>query len=239
MPRSLITSVIALIALVLAGCNLGIDAVSPGREVTESKSVEKDKAEMVRVELEIAAGELHLSGGASKLMEGEFRYNIDRWKPEIRYDSSSFRGNLSIKQSGSKGSMGNAKNEWNIRLSEDVPMDISVKMGAGESRLKLGDLRLRSVDVQLGAGRCEMDLRGEHDRSYDATIRGGVGEATIHVPRDAGVIAEARGGLGEIKVRGLHKDGDSYRNDAYGKAKATIRLNVSGGIGAINIFGDE
>ena len=238
MPRLFQTALIGSL-VAMAGCNLSNELVTTGKEVTESKSVEKDKAEMVKVDLQIAAGELRLSGGAEKLMEGDFTYNVDKWKPEIRYDGSSFRGNLTIKQNGGTATMGNAKNEWNIRLSDAVPMDISIKMGAGESKLKLGDIKLRSVEVHLGAGRCEMDLRGEPDKSYDATIRGGVGEATIYVPKDVGVVAEAKGGLGEIKVRGLEKDGDSYRNAAYGKAKTTIRLNVSGGIGAINIFGDE
>lgn len=239
MPQLSRVMVVGATAIVLAGCNIPTDLTTPGKEVTESKSVEKDKAEMVKVSLEIAAGELRVSGGAAKLMEGDFTYNVEKWKPEIRYEGSNFRGNLTIKQSGGSSTMGNVKNEWNVRLSDDVPMDISVKMGAGESKLKLGDMKLRSIEVHLGAGRCEMDLRGKPDKSYDATIRGGVGEATIYVPKEVGVIAEAKGGLGEIKVRGLTKDGSSYHNEAYGKAKTTIRLDVTGGIGAINIFGDE
>lgn len=239
MPRFSTPALLVLTTAFIAGCNIGTGLVRPGREVTESKSVDRDNAEMVKVNLEIAAGELRLSGGATKLMEGDFTYNVEKWKPEIRYDGSSFRGNLTIKQSGGTAAAGNVKNDWRVRLNDDIPMDITVKMGAGESRLKLGDLKLRGVEVKLGAGRCEMDLRGDPDKSYDATIRGGVGEATIYVPKDVGVIAEARGGLGEIRVRGLEKDGDAYRNAVYGKTKSTIRLNVAGGIGAINIYGDE
>ena len=84
----------------------------------------------------------------------------------------------------------------------------------------------------------DLDLRSEHARDFDVRVEGGVGEATVRVPSGLGVIAEARGGIGEINVRGMRKDGGRWVTEAYGKAKTTIRLNVKGGIGQINIIAD-
>lgn len=87
-------------------------------------------------------------------------------------------------------------------------------------------------EVHIGAGKCDVDLRGERKRSYYVNIARGVGEANVYLPRTVGVVAEAKGGLGKIDVRGMIKDGDTYRNPLYGKSKTTVGVNVRTGIGA-------
>ena len=44
------------------------------------------------------------------------------------------------------------RNEWDLRLYDEVPMDLSVDMGAGTSDLQLAGLSLTGLDVSLGAG---------------------------------------------------------------------------------------
>ncbi len=55
----------------------------PGPERTETRSIELDKSEEVRVDLKMGAGELRVRGGADKLMEGRFTYNRLRLRPEV------------------------------------------------------------------------------------------------------------------------------------------------------------
>jgi hypothetical protein len=83
-----------------------------------------------------------------------------------------------------------------------------------------------------------LDLRGDPKRDYDVNIRGGVGEATVYLPQSAGIVADASGGIGGIKVLGLRQSEGHYVNDAYGHAKATIRVDVRGGVGAINLLAE-
>ena len=226
----------------LGGCNVTINdrAISgTGETVHESQTVDLAKAkggERVRVNLELHAGELHVDGGAKELMEGDFTYNVAPWKPEVRFDRSGFRSTLSIKQGGRTATMGSAKNEWRLKLNDEIPTEFSLHCGAGENRLNLGGLDLRGVEVHIGAGRVELDLRGRqptHD--YSVSIHGGVGEAVVHLPADTGVVATASGGLGEIEVNGLEKQGGEWRSGASGKGKSTIHLDVHGGIGKITI----
>jgi hypothetical protein len=49
------------------------------------------------------------------------------------------------------------------------------------------------------------------------------------------VRATAHGGIGAIHVRGLKKDGDAYVNEAYGKSPVTVKVQVEGGVGEINL----
>lgn len=183
-------------------------------------------------------GELEVAGGAKKLMDGDFAYNVAAWKPDIRYNSAGSFADLTIEQRGPHGANGDAKNRWNLRFNDEVPMDLRVELGAGEARMNLGSLILRSVDVQMGAGTLALDLRGAPTQNYSVRVRGGVGEANVYLPKDVGISATASGGLGDISVSGLHKSGDRYINEAFEKSGARIRLDIQGGVGSIKLVAE-
>jgi hypothetical protein len=185
----------------------------------------------------MGAGELNLTGGADKLMDGDFSYNVSEWKPKVSYDVSGKKGELVVKQgSSNSGSLGaKARNKWDISFNEEVPTDLVVKMGAGESNLDLDSLTLKGLDLKMGAGKSTVDLTGDYSRSFDATIEGGVGGATILLPSKVGVKAKAEGGLSKINAKGLKKVGNSYVNDAYGESDVNLSVDVKGGVGEINL----
>lgn len=220
--------------LLLGGCML--EETGPVKR--DTVTIERDKSQMVRVELKMGAGEIRVRGGAQKLMEADFTYNVEKWKPVVRYDSTGFRGNLTLEQPGKASSTGNTKYEWDLRFADDVPLDFTLHFGAGDARLNLGSMTLRSVMANIGVGRLELDLRGTPKKDYTVDVNGGVGEATIRLPKDAGVIAKATGGIGGVTARGLRKEGGEYLGDANERADATIRVNVRGGIGAINLIAE-
>lgn len=89
----------------------------------------------------------------------------------------------------------------------------------------------------MGVGELRVDLRGTPKNSYDVSIHGGVGEVTVYLPEGVGVVADAKGGIGGISARGLQKRDGQYVNDAYGHAKTTVRLDIRGGVGSINLVG--
>ena len=208
-----------------------------GEMQRESRSIQAQDAQAVRSKLQMGAGELNITGGADQLMEGEFSYNVSNWKPKVSYDVSGERGALTVKQ-GSGGGVrlgGDARNEWDISLNDEVPTDLVVEMGAGESDLDLDSLTLTGLDLQMGAGKTTVDLTGDYAQDFDASIQGGVGEATVMLPSEVGVEAKAEGGLGKINAKGLKREGDSYVNDAYGNSGVTLSVDVQGGVGQINL----
>ncbi len=226
----------ALAALAfLSACEIDDGPRGPLRH--DPVSIELDKSEVVRTEFKIGAGKLEVRGGAAKLVEGEFTYNVPSWKPRVEWVPSSFRGLLTISQPESHGHIGNSDYEWNLRLNDDKPMDIKLELGAGEADLELGSLNLRGVDIEMGVGKLMLDLRGSPKTDYSVRIQGGVGEATVYFPKDVGVAADAKGGIGGIHAEGLHKDGSHFTNDTWPGAKVRIRVDVEGGIGAINLIG--
>jgi hypothetical protein len=208
-----------------------------GKLQRESKSVDPKNAQSARAQLKMGAGELNVTGGADQLMEGEFSYNVSDWKPKVSYDVSGEEGELIVKQRSAEGAdfSGDARNEWDISLNDELPTDLVVQLGAGESDLDLDSLALTGLDLQMGAGKTTVDLTGDYAQSFDASIEGGVGEATILLPSDVGVKAKAEGGLGKINAKGLQKVGNSYVNDAYGESDTNLSVDVQGGVGQINL----
>jgi hypothetical protein len=211
------------------------DRVTPGEVRKESKAVALGAAHTVKVSLNMKAGELKVGGGASGLMEADFTYNVPEWKPEVNYEVSGDVGNLELEQPGSASSTGNTRNEWDLRLSNKTPIEMTVNMGAGRATLTLGGMALSRLELNMGAGETTVDLTGNWKKDLSAQIHGGVGRATVRLPREAGVYVVAQGGLGSINASGFQRQGDAYVNDQYGKSPITLRIEVEGGVGEINL----
>ena len=224
-------------AMALGACG-SMETSPAGPEQHESRSVDLDKSERVRAELKMGSGELDVRGGAQKLLDADFTYNVAGWKPDVRYSSTGDSGDLVVEQPKSSSSTGHAKNHWDLRFNDNVQLDLKTEFAAGEARLNLGGLNLRGLNIEIGAGTLRLDLRGKPAKDYSVRIRGGVGEATVYLPKNAGISASVSGGLGDVSVTGLRKSGDIYINDGAETAAAKIRLDIQGGVGSIKLIAE-
>jgi D-alanyl-D-alanine carboxypeptidase len=222
-----------LIGALLAGC---ASQARVGALRTESQSVELGDASSVRVEVELGAGDLDLTSGAEKLLEADFTYNVAELKPEVMYTE----GTLVVRQPEVGGlpslqGITDYHNEWGLRLSDAVPMDLSVAVGAGSSDLQLAGLSLTGLNISLGAGESTVDLSGDWVCDLDVTIEAGLGEVSVRLPKDVGARVEVEAGVGTIEVSGLTQDGDIYTNAAYGVSAVTLHVHLEAGVGQINL----
>ncbi len=218
-----------ILLLVIFGIALSFSTA--GRRVHAIENVERQGSELVRVHLQMPAGDLKLAGGASKLLEADFKYAEGEGKPKISYQA----GQLEIAQVGRKFHFGHRENSWDIHLGSGIPMEVNIDMGAGQSQVKVGDLALTRLDMKMGAGQIIADLTGDWKKDLDADIKGGVGNAVILLPEDVGVRVHATGGIGSVNAGGLKRNGNEYSNDLYGKSPVTVRLDISGGVGNIEL----
>lgn len=222
-------------ALALAGCDVQERA---SQDLTENRSVEVAGAQSARVQLEMGAGELRLEGGTPRMLDADFRYRTPRAKPEVKYDVTGSRGYLTVRQppGDSIGPVA-GENVWDLRLNDKVPIDLRVNLGAGQGVLNLAGIAVRRLEISVGAGELKLDLNGPWDADLEAHIQGGVGQATVRLPRDVGVRVKASGGIGGIHAQGLHMHEGYYINDAYDRPGVRLRIDISGGIGQINLIG--
>jgi hypothetical protein len=220
-------------ALALASCG-SRPRVGPLR--TESQSVELGDAESVRVEILMGAGELAVSGGAEELMQADFAYNVAELKPEVVYGNDT----LTVRQPEGIGvpvlqNIEDFRNEWGLRLNDEVPMDLTVDMGAGSTALQLGGLSLTQLEVTLGACEGTIDLTGDWVHDLDVTIDVGAANISLLLPSDVGVRVEVNAGPTAIQTSGLTKEGSDYTNAAYGVSEVTLHVSLDTGIGQVKL----
>ena len=242
-PRSSIGLTIGMLGVILVvvvlllhghGFSGGRHYASGGQH--EVRSVERQGAHSIRASLQTGAGELTIAGGSSKVLDAEFNYEGAYGSPRIEYNVASEVGDLTVTQEGGGPSFGISRNDWNLRFSDELPLELKIEMGAGQGRFHLQNIPLTRLELKMGAGQIDVDLTGDRRKDLNGEIKGGVGQATIRLPRNVGVSVRAHGGIGAVSAHGLKHDGDEYTNDAYGKTPATIRLNVEGGIGAVDLI---
>lgn len=229
----------ALVVLTTMSCT-GLITVPVGEEREEIRTVELGEARSAQVRVAMGVGDLRLTGGAtSGLMDARFRYNVGEWRPLVEYTVRDGRGHLRVEQPSGPDfvPLGNVRYEWELRLQDNVPLDLRVQVGAGTAELVLGGLALERLDLEVGAGDVTLDLAGDWSRDLEAHIKGGVGNLTVQLPHETGVRVEVTSGLGHVNATGLQYDGQAYINAAYGRSPVVLHLSIEAGVGNIDLRG--
>jgi hypothetical protein len=149
---------VAFLAVLLlpacSGVTIGDAQVGPTR--TEAINVPAPDSNTATVNLKFGASDsFQLRSGASALVEGSVRYNIDRLKPAVTTTGSA----VTIDQGDRGLTLSNqVRNEWDLRLSNQVPLSLNVDAGAYKGSYELGGLRLRGLSVNQGAAESNYDF---------------------------------------------------------------------------------
>lgn len=221
---------LTLVAIVvLAGCTVYATARH------DLRRIDAQGAQSARVEIHMGAGHLNLNGGADALLEADFVYNPPDWKPEMTYAVQDGQGELVVSQPEQLHPLGLGVNryEWTLNLNNQTPLQVKIDLGAGETKLILGDLNLSRLELNSGAGSALVDLSGTRAANLDVRVQMGVGSLTLRLPRTVGVRVELSGGLGDNDSTGLIPLDGALVNEAYGQSDAQMNVNITGGVGAV------
>jgi len=223
---------LSMVVLASLGCIQSGEQTGPMQN--ESRYVPMGNVKSVNAKVTMGVGMLAVVGGARDLMDANFIYNMASWKPEVSYSVSNEVGELQVQQpsGGGVSLKGDVRYDWNLRLNDEVPLNLAVVLGTGEGMLHLGGLPLTGLKVESGASNLTLDFDGPWKNDLNASIEAGVGELTIVLPRDVGTIVKVSQGAGSTEVgKGLKTEGNEYTNDAYGKTDTTLRINIQSGAG--------
>src|SRR5207247_11289246 len=115
--------------------------------------------------------------------------------PRFNYDVTDGVSEIKVEQACHSVHIGNSRNEWNLRFSKTLPLELRVEMAAVQGNVDFRDVPLARLELHVGAGEVNVDLTGDRKTDLTADIEGGVGQANIRLPKKIGVIAEASGGI--------------------------------------------
>lgn len=231
--------VIVLAGFLLSAIGFGFVQIFAS-EKEDELLVEKDNAKQLDVKMEFGAGEFTLTGGSDEWISGSANYNHRKLKPELQYKRKNDRGIVSVVQNEGINfgfnNFRNIHNSWDVQLTDKVPVNLDVDLGATEALLDLRGVQLNSLDIDSGVGDSTLDISGETKNSYNAKIDMGVGDFTIYVPENYGVRVSVTKGLGDVNITGLTAQGNGiYVNEAYND-KDFIDLTIDLGVGNVDVI---
>jgi len=194
-------------------------------EVQEARqSIPLAGAESADVDIIFGAGRLQLEAGVSDtLLSGTFRYNVDRWTPQITREGD----DLTIRQGGDEDKWGipsgNVRNRWELEFSPQVPLNVNIRAGAGEGELDFTNLMIPELDVDVGAGDFVFRFDASNPVPMDhLTLDAGASKIEIIGAGNASPeTMRVQGGVGDISV------------DLTGAWSRSAEITIRAGAGAL------
>jgi len=129
---------------------------------------------------------------------------------------------------------------WDVGLSPDVPLDLTLDVGSGPCDFDLAGLQVSALVLNVGSG--PIDLVLPSVSTFEAQIDSGSGPLTIVLPGSVGARVELDSGSGPFSpderfelVRGKSHGDGTWETDNYRAAEHTITLEIDQGSGPISI----
>jgi hypothetical protein len=147
-----------------------------------------------------------MPAAAGTLYHLEARYDTERFAPVSGYDPVRGRLTLGLRSAGSGGLRVTSRRQLDqqatIWLSPEVELGLDMVLGAAESRIDLGGLRLRNLALRVGGSRTRLYFsRPGVGTCGEAIIEVGAGELTVERFANAGCRRlRLNGGVGRVTL---------------------------------------
>jgi len=149
----------AVIALIFAGFACSLQNFQMETAETQTLNVASPLPENqneTEIALNMTGGKLTLSSGANDLINGTITYNVKQWEPEFTHRENLFKINQAdpLKLTGIP--TGDVVNNWDLSLSNAVPINLSIEGGASENIIDLTGLQLTGLSIIQGASQTKI-----------------------------------------------------------------------------------
>jgi hypothetical protein len=122
--------------------------------------------------------------------------------------------------------------KWDLGLTDRIPLEVELDMGAGDLNADLSRLTLTNLDISQGVGEVTVALAPKV--GYKATISQAIGSVVVEVPLDAGVRIEISRAISSLSMPSdFERRGDFYYSANYDQTENQIDLDISQAIGSI------
>jgi hypothetical protein len=171
MIRRLSSLPVVLVVLALTGCCFVcpveeeasrrlVNRISAGPAQRQTYRVDLEGTEHVRADVQFGGGTLEVLPGSTALLDAEFVYNLDGLEPQVEYDVLDGRGELVVRQELDRAVWqlsADLRNEWQLRFTDQGPLEMAFAVGASRGTMELGGLRL--TDLRLDSGAADLTVR--------------------------------------------------------------------------------
>jgi hypothetical protein len=236
---------IGFVILATSGIPFGPDQkISPFKNTAmftpNTTPIMLDGATQGNLRITMGAGELTLREGAprNELMEATVFSRAREWQPDFSQNVNNSHKTVTMTDRGHTGKEWvaiHSPNSWDVQISDQVPVSLEVDVGAGDSRLSLGNLNLIALTMNNGAGDTVIDLEGYHGNRFDAELMNGIGDLTLRIPKGSNTRITVHHGVGDIMNSGLVQDNDTYVTAGSNPSLPENRIAIKQGVGSITL----
>ncbi len=198
----------ALLGLVTIGAAVLLIAAAPSLGLTPSTDVVTETfrepvglAETATVQLDLSVADASIEALAGEnLIEAEIAHRGEIGFTVSGETSKTVRLHQVDEPFGFRINWPEANQlRWDVGLTGEIPLDLSIDCGVGRAEIDLGDLQIAEFNLDMGVGDVLLSLP-DMDSVYDATIHGGVGRLEIHIADGAAIALDVRGDVGDIVI---------------------------------------
>jgi hypothetical protein len=208
----------------------------------EESAVPLEGARQALIRLNHGAGRLVLGPGAGpmELVSGSFGGGLST---RTRQDGDNFELTMRIREGGFPVIFfpwfwgPHSYLDWNLRLTDEIPLDIRLNTGASDTRLDLTDLQVINLRVDTGAS--ATDIKLPDGVAYTKVIvKAGAASVKLQVPENVAARIRVTGGLMDANVNRerFPKSGGTYQSPDYETATNKVEIYTNVGVGSVTIW---
>jgi hypothetical protein len=208
---------------------------------SEESAILLDEAKSAWVKVQHGAGKLSIGSGAGamELLSGSFgsciryqsRVDDDQLKVILRVGDGGFPYVVFPWFWGKQNVL-----DWDIRITDEIPIQLRLSTGASDARLDLTDLQITDLRLETGASSTDVSLPDNVDMTK-VVIKAGAASVNLKIPDNVAAKIRVTGGLKDAKVNRerFPKTGGYFQSKDYETAinKADIRIDI--GVGSVSI----
>ena len=202
--------------------------VLAGEVTTSTRSVPLDDAKSVLVQIDFGVGEIDLGKSAEgQLLEAAFTSDMEDVEARVDYRRRGERGLLDLSTDYEEGRLPHDfKNEWDVGLAGNVPLELELDLGAAEGRFDLTDLAITRLELEVGAAECEVWWNRLN------------AERLSEIKVDAGASSLSMEGLGFAQFDHLRFEGGlgSFELDFSGDWQRSAEADLEIGLGTLILW---
>jgi hypothetical protein len=187
--------------------------------------------------MDFGGGRLKVRGGAERgqLLEGQF-YTRGR-KPAMEADGRGDVMEVSLsRKSGGVALSRRSRERWILKLSETVPVDLSLEAGGAQVRLDLADVVIQKLDLETGAADIDLIL-GAKSPQVECIISCGAASIDMVIPAGAGLRVKRKSALSSFSTGDIEltKRGSYLETLDFESNPVRVLLRIDSGVSSMRI----
>ena len=224
--------------IILFGIWLLVGATGRGRYASSGQtvSIPLENARSARIKMEHGAGRLNVRSGAasSELLNGVFGSEVD-YKSSVNGDQLQVKLRFSPQFWG--GFPGSGSLDWDVRLNQDVPLNLKIDSGASATVLDLADLKVVELDIDTGASSTEVTLPANAGNTL-VDIDSGASSVKVSIPGGVAARIRVKTGIASVNIdsnRFPAQGSGLYQSADYATAANRADITIDTGVGSVDV----